>query len=86
MTKKLLKLLAITLIMQLSVIAMCYWPPEWRCYWKLKNHPSIGNINKNISKTTTFSFDEIKIESVKKETDNLDSRKIPTFGGIQPIA
>ena len=40
------------------------------------------NINKNIPKTTTFSFDKIDTDSVKKMIDNLDSRKSGTFGGI----
>ena len=34
------------------------------------------NINKNIPNTTTFSFDEIDTDSVKKMIDNLDSRKV----------
>ena len=49
---------------------------------KFKNHPSIVNVNKNIPKTTTFSFDEIENDSIKKAIDNLDSRKSGTFGGI----
>ena len=40
------------------------------------------NVNKNIPKTTTFSFDKIDTDSVKKMIDNLDSRKSGTFGGI----
>ena len=39
------------------------------------------NLNKNIPKTTTFSFDEIETDLIKKITDNLDSRKSETFGG-----
>ena len=39
------------------------------------------NVNKNIPKTTTFSFDKIDTDSVKKMIDNLDSRKSGTFGG-----
>ena len=40
------------------------------------------NVNKNIPKTTTFSFDKTDTDSVKKMIDNLDSRKSGTFGGI----
>ena len=40
------------------------------------------NINKNIPKTTTFSFDEIETGSVTKMIDNLDSTKSGTFGEI----
>ena len=40
---------------------------------KFKNYPSIVNINKNIPKTTTFSFDENETDSIKKITDNFDS-------------
>ena len=40
------------------------------------------NINKNNPKTTTFSFDEIETDSIKKMVDNLDSRKSGTFGRI----
>ena len=40
------------------------------------------NVNKNIPKTTTFSFDKIDTDSVKKMIDNHDSRKSGTFGGI----
>ena len=40
------------------------------------------NINKNIPKTTNFSSYETKTDSVKKITDNLDSRKSGIFGGI----
>ena len=36
----------------------------------------------DIPKTTTFSFDENEIDSIKKMIDNLDSRKSGTFGGI----
>ena len=36
----------------------------------------------DIPKTTTFSFDENEIDSIKKMIDNLDSRKSETFGGI----
>ena len=49
---------------------------------KFKNHPSIVNINENIPKTTTFSFDETETDSIKKIIDNLDSRKSGIFGGI----
>ena len=49
---------------------------------KFKNHPSIVNINKNIPKTATFSFDETETDSIKKIIDNLDSRKSGIFGGI----
>ena len=49
---------------------------------KLKSHPSIANINQNIPKTTTLSFNETEIDSMKKMNDNLDSRKGRTFGGI----
>ena len=49
---------------------------------KFKNHPSIVNINENIQKTTTFSFDETETDSIKKIIDNLDSRKTGIFGGI----
>ena len=49
---------------------------------KFKSHPSIMNINKNIPKTTTFSFDETETDSIKKIIDNLDSRKSGIFGGI----
>ena len=49
---------------------------------KFKNHPSIGNINENIPKTITFSFDETETDSVKKIIDNLDSRKSGISGGI----
>ena len=48
---------------------------------KFKKHPNIVNVNKNIPKTTTFSFDEIETDLIKKITDNLDSRKSETFGG-----
>ena len=40
------------------------------------------NINKNIPKTTTFSFDEIETGLVTKMIDNLDSTKSGTFGEI----
>ena len=40
------------------------------------------NINKNIPKTTTFSFDKTETDSIKKIIDNLDSRKSGIFGGI----
>ena len=40
------------------------------------------NINKNIPKTATFSFDETETDSIKKIIDNLDSRKSGIFGGI----
>ena len=49
---------------------------------KFKNHPNIVNINENVPKTTTFSFNETKTGSTKKITDNLDSRKSGIFGGI----
>ena len=49
---------------------------------KFKNHPSIVNIQKYILKTATFSFDEIESDSIKKMTDNLDSRKSGTFEEI----
>ena len=49
---------------------------------RFKSHPSIVNINKNISKTTTFSFDETETDSIKKMIDNQDSRKNGTFEGI----
>ena len=49
---------------------------------RFKSHPSIVNINKNISKTTTFSFDETETDSIKKMIDNLDSRNTGTFGRI----
>ena len=32
--------------------------------------------------TTTFTFDEIETDLIKKMIDNLDSRKSGTFGGI----
>ena len=47
-----------------------------------KNYPSILNINENIPKTTTLSFDEIEIDLIKKMIDNPDSRKSGTFGRI----
>ena len=37
----------------------------------------------NIPKTTTFSFEEIETDSVKKMTASLDTGKSGTFGGIQ---
>ena len=40
------------------------------------------NVNKNIPKTATFSFDKIDTDSVKKMIDNLDSRKSGTFGRV----
>ena len=40
------------------------------------------DINKNIPKTTTFNFDEIGSDSIKKMINNLDSKKSGTFGGI----
>ena len=40
------------------------------------------NIQKYILKTSTFSFDEIEIDSIQKMTDNLDSRKSGTFEEI----
>ena len=40
------------------------------------------DINKNISKTTTFNFDEIGSDSIKIMINNLDSKKSGTFGGI----
>ena len=49
---------------------------------KFKYHPSIVYINKNIQKNTTFSFDEIETDSIKKKIDNLDPRKNGTLGGI----
>ena len=49
---------------------------------KFKNHPNIVDINKNIPKTTTFNFDEIGSDSIKKMINNLDSKKSGTFGGI----
>ena len=49
---------------------------------RFKNHLSIVNINKIISKTTTFSFDETETDSIKKIIDNLDSRKSGIFEGI----
>ena len=49
---------------------------------KFKNHPSIVNINKNIPKTTTFSFDQTETDLIKKIIGNLDSRKSGLFGGI----
>ena len=49
---------------------------------KFKNHPSIVNINENIPKTKTFSFDETETDSIKKTIDNLDSKKSGIFGGI----
>ena len=49
---------------------------------KFKNHPSIVYVNKNTQKNTTFSFDEIETDSLKKMIDNLDSRRSGTFGGI----
>ena len=36
---------------------------------KFKNHASIANKNKNIPKTTTFNFDEIETDSIKKIID-----------------
>ena len=49
---------------------------------KFKDHPSIVNINENIPKSTTFNFNEIGSDSIKKMIDNLDSRKSGTFGGL----
>ena len=49
---------------------------------RFKDHPSIVNINENIPKTTTFNFNEIGSDSIKKMIDNLDSRKSGTFGGL----
>ena len=49
---------------------------------RFKNHLSIVNINKIISKATNFSFDETETDSIKKIIDNLDSRKSGIFGGI----
>ena len=42
---------------------------------KFKNHPSIVDINKNIPKTTTFNFNEIGSDLIKKMINNLDSKK-----------
>ena len=40
-------------------------------------------MNKNIPKTTTSSYHDMETDSLKKMTDNLNSRKSRTFGGIQ---
>ena len=56
--------------------------PIERAIKKFKNHPSTVNINRNIPKTTNFEFSQIDIDSIKKMTDNLDSSKSGTFGGI----
>ena len=40
------------------------------------------SINKSIPETTTFSFDEIETDSIKRITDKLDLRKRGIFGGI----
>ena len=56
--------------------------PIGKAIKKFKNHPGIVNINKNIPKTTTFSFDEIETDLIKKMIHNLDLRKSGTFGGI----
>ena len=66
---------------------MWSWTPAW-FWWKWshwnsnKSHPSIANINKNITKTLTFSFYEIETDLIKKMIDNLHSRKSGTFGGV----
>ena len=49
---------------------------------KFKNHPSIVNINKISKRVQVLVFYEIETDSKKKITDNLDSRKSGTFGGI----
>ena len=49
---------------------------------KFKNHPSIVNINKISKRLQLLVFDEIETDSIKKITDNLDSRKSGTFGVI----
>ena len=49
---------------------------------KFKNDPSIVVINKNIPKTTTFNFNEIGSDSIRKMINNLDSKKSGAFGGI----
>ena len=49
---------------------------------KFQNHPSIMKINKNIPKSTTFSFDKIESDLINKIIDKLDSRKRRLFGGI----
>ena len=56
--------------------------PIERAIKKFKNHPSIINVNQNIPKTTNFEFSQVDIDSIKKMTDNLDSSKSGTFGGI----
>ena len=40
------------------------------------------SINKSIPESTTFSFDEIETDSIKRITDKLDSRKSGIFGVI----
>ena len=50
---------------------------------KFKDHPSIVNINENIPKTTTFNFNEIGSDSIKKMIDNFDSRTVEKVGHLE---
>ena len=91
MTNKLLKLVTIILIKK-SLTLLC--DPEHLndvsdendpikiAMKTFKDHPSIVNINKNIPKTETFTFNEIEADLIKKMIDNLDARKSEISGAI----
>ena len=56
--------------------------PVKRAIKKFGHHPSIIDIKKNIDIVSKFSFTEVKVDDMRKEINNLNSKKSSTFMNI----
>ena len=56
--------------------------PVKRAIKKFGHHPSIIDIKKNVDIVSKFSFTEVQVDDMRKEINNLNSKKSSTFMNI----